>query len=183
MGEPLRIPPPPPPPTARALHLVPAPETAPPPPAPSSPQPETRPPSGRQPDASQPVAPESSPLPAAPGATPERLATRRLERELAEMQEEVEALQEMLQELPAIFERTFRGRMEKILRQQAQLEGDNQVLRQRLLAIAPGAELEPPALRPRGLLPASVRRPVVAEAEALSDGELTTGGWEAPTHR
>jgi hypothetical protein len=102
------------------------------------------------------------------------------------MREEVEALQEMLQELPSIFERTFRGRMEKLLHQQAMLEGDNRALRQRLLALAPGAEIDPLPPRPRGLLPPSVRLPVNGEPEppaAFSDGEPTRGELEGPRHR
>jgi hypothetical protein len=146
--EPLRIPPPPPPAPAAAPRALHL-----------VPEPEAVPPP-----------PPAPPLDQGHGTT------RRLERELAEMQEEVAALQELLEELPTIFERTFRGRMDRLLRQQAQLEGDNRALRQRLLAIAPGAEFDPPPLRPRGLLPASVRRPVLSDAEPFSGDGPTTGG-------
>jgi hypothetical protein len=83
--------------------------------------------------------------------------TRRLERELADVEEEVVALQEMLQELPTIFERKFQARLQQLLDHQHSLEGENRVLRKRLLAIAPGAENDPLPLRPRGLLPPAIR--------------------------
>jgi TolA-binding protein len=116
-------------------------------------------------------------------------ATRRLERELADLEEEVAALQGMLQELPTIFERKFQGRLQQLLDQQHSLEGENQALRKRLLAIAPGAENDPLPLRPRGLLPPAIRAALKQRAEAgdrngsLSDAELTRAGSANPTHR
>ena len=187
--EPLRIPPPPPPrPAERKLHLVPPPQTL-------------------EPSAESPVA-----APTGAAAQPERLsveaptptsgnrtagdadpslavATRRLERELAEVQEEVEALQEMLQELPTIFERKFRQGLSKVLDQQHRLEADNNGLRRKLLAIAPGIDLDSLPLRPHGLLPPALRtalklRQQEALETAFSGGaEPTTAGSEDPTHR
>jgi len=97
----------------------------------------------------------------APSATnpepPLTSTTRRLERELANIEEEVVALQEMLQELPTIFERKFQARLQQLLDHQHSLEWENRALRKRLLAIAPGAENDPLPLRPRGLLPPAIR--------------------------
>jgi hypothetical protein len=116
-------------------------------------------------------------------------ATRRLERELADVEEEVTALQEMLQELPTIFERKFLGRLQQLLDHQHSLEGENHALRKHLLAIAPGAENDPLPLRPRGLLPPAIRAALKQRAEAgdrsgnLSDAEPTRAGSADPTHR
>ena len=93
-------------------------------------------------------------------------ANRRLERELADIQEEVAALQEMLQELPTIFERKFQGRLQQVLDHQHSLEGENRALRRRLVAIAPGSENDPLPLRPRGLLPPAIRTTLKRRAEA-----------------
>lgn len=80
-------------------------------------------------------------------------ANRLLERELAEVDEEVAALQELLEEIPSIFERKFQQRLDRVLEEQRQLETENRQLWSRLRALAPGAEitLQPP----RGLLPPS----------------------------
>jgi len=79
-------------------------------------------------------------------------ANRLLERELAEVQEEVGALEELLEELPAIFERKFQQRLVAVLEERRRLEIDNHALRSRLRALAPGAA-EVALERPRGLLP------------------------------
>ncbi|MEI6616737.1 MAG: hypothetical protein WCL59_09195, partial [Cyanobium sp. ELA507] len=117
------------------------------------------------------------------------VATRRLERQLAEVQEEVEGLQEMLQDLPTIFERKFRQGLSKVIDQQHRLEADNNGLRRKLLAIAPGIDLDSLPLRPHGLLPPALRtalklRQQEALETAFSGGaEPTTAGSEDPTHR
>lgn len=80
-------------------------------------------------------------------------ANRLLELELAEVQEEVEALQELLEELPAIFERKFQQRLTRVLQERRQLEADNRSLRSHLRSLAPGRELEVGSQRPHGLLP------------------------------
>jgi hypothetical protein len=118
-----------------------------------------------------------------------QVSTLRLRRELVEVQEEVAALQEMLQELPSIFERKFQQRLRKVVDQQRLLETNNSSLRRRLLALAPGGEPEALPLRPHGLLPPSVRTALklrqqeAIEAPLLSGAEPTTGGSADPTHR
>ena len=175
-GQPLRIPPPPPQSLGRPLHLVLLEE--------SEPVAAT----GGSGDPQRPVAVTGTASARSP-EPPLPSATRRLERELADLEGEVAALQEMLQELPTIFERKFQGRLQQLLDQQHRLEGENQTLRKRLLAIAPGAENEPLPLRPRGLLPPAIRAALKQRAEAgdrsgsLSDAELTRAGSADPTHR
>lgn len=180
-AQPLRIPPPPPPCSAqRALHLVRSPsETA-----------EAGAEAAAAPaDALPPVA-LPTPQPLTPqGDAALEVATRRLRRELAEVQEEVAALQEMLQELPSIFERKFQQRLSKVVDQQRLLEANNSSLRRRLLALAPGGDPEALPLRPHGLLPPSVRTALklrqqeAIEEPLLSGAEPTTGGSADPTHR
>ena len=82
------------------------------------------------------------------------LTVQRLEMELAACRDEAAALHEMLEDLPEIFERKFRQRLQSILEQQQQLLADNQALRERLHSLAPGA----PAVETRPsrlLLPSS----------------------------
>jgi len=116
-------------------------------------------------------------------------ANRRLERELADIQEEVAALQEMLQELPTIFERKFQGRLQQVLDHQHSLEGENRALRKRLLAIAPGSENDPLPMRPRGLLPPAMRTTLKQRVEAadrsgdLSGAEPTRAGSADPRRK
>lgn len=80
-------------------------------------------------------------------------ANRLLEQELAETQEEVEALQELLEELPGIFERKFRQRLARVLQERRQLEASNRDLWTRLRALSPAGEPEITLQRPHGLLP------------------------------
>ena len=176
-GQPLRIPPPPPRSLGRPLHLVPLPGT------------EPLAATGGGGDPQRPAAATGT----APSATspepPLASTTRRLERELADVEEEVAALQEMLQELPTIFERKFKARLHQLLDHQHSLEGENHALRKRLLAIAPGAENEPLPLRPWGLLPPAIRAALKHRAEAgessgdLSDAEPTRAGSADPRRR
>ena len=176
-GQPLRIPPPPPRSLGRPLHLVPLPES------------ESVAATSGGGDPQRPAAVSGT----APSATnpepPLASATRRLERELADVEEEVAALQEMLQELPTIFERKFQARLQQLLDHQHSLEGENRGLRKRLLAIAPGAENDPLPLRPRGLLPPAIRTALKHRAEAgdgssdLSDAEPTRAGSADPRRR
>ena len=187
--EPLRIPPPPPPrPAERKLHLVPPPQTL----EPSAESPVAAPASAAaqpEPLSVEAPTPTSGNRTAAEADPSLAVATRRLERELAEVQEEVEALQEMLQELPTIFERKFRQGLSKVLDQQHRLEADNNGLRRKLLTIAPGIDLDSLPLRPHGLLPPALRRALkLRQQEALEPifsggAELTTAGSEDPTHR
>ena len=176
-GQPLRIPPPPPQSLGRPLHLVPLGESE---------------PVAATSGGGDPQRPASVAGTSASATSPEpplASATRRLERELADVEEEVTALQEMLQELPTIFERKFLGRLQQLLDHQHSLEGENHALRKHLLAIAPGAENDPLPLRPRGLLPPAIRAALKQRAEAgdrsgsLSDAEPTRAGSADPTHR
>ncbi len=80
-------------------------------------------------------------------------ANRLLEQELAQMHEEVAALQELLEELPGIFESKFQQRLSRVLEERQRLEADNRTLWGRLRALAPAAEAEIPLRRPHGLLP------------------------------
>lgn len=89
--------------------------------------------------------PPPPPPPFAPGPAPEgssALALRsarelELERELEAARAEVQALHEMLEDLPEIFERKFRQRVQGLVGEQQRLLADNQVLRDRLYALTP----------------------------------------------
>lgn len=94
---------------------------------------------------------------------------RQLEQELAAARDEASALHEMLEDLPEIFERKFRQRLQGVMEQQQRLLADNQSLRDRLYALQPAApESEGAVLR---LLPpasssepeAEVSRPPLRE--------------------
>lgn len=182
-GQPLRIPPPPPQSLGRPLHLALLEESE---PVAASGGGSG---GGGGGDPQRPVAVTGTAASATSPEPPLSSATRRLERELADLEGELAALQEMLQELPTIFERKFLGRLQQLLDHQHRLEGENQALRIRLLAIAPGAENEPLPLRPRGLLPPAIRAALKQRAEAgdrsgsLSDAEPTRAGSANPTHR
>ena len=60
-----------------------------------------------------------------------------LERELEAARAEVQALHEMLEDLPEIFERKFRQRVHGLVDEQQRLLADNQLLRDRLYALTP----------------------------------------------
>jgi len=96
-------------------------------------------------------APASPPPP--PGE--DALRIRQLEQELSEarnqaeaLQDEAEALHQMLEDLPEIFERKFRQRLQAVLEHQQHLIADNQALRDRLFALGPAAPVERPQLPP-----------------------------------
>jgi hypothetical protein len=61
----------------------------------------------------------------------------RLELELEAARAEVAALHEMLEDLPEIFERKFRQRVQGLLDEQQRLLRDNQMLRERLYTLTP----------------------------------------------
>jgi len=91
---------------------------------------------------------------AAAQASLDALTVQRLELELAAARDEATALHEMLEDLPEIFERKFRQRLQSILEQQQRLLADNQSLREQLYSLAPaapGVETRPSRL----LLPSS----------------------------
>ena len=60
-----------------------------------------------------------------------------LERELEAARAEVQALHEMLEDLPEIFERKFRQRVHGLVDEQQRLLADNQLLRDRLYSLTP----------------------------------------------
>jgi hypothetical protein len=78
----------------------------------------------------------------------------RLQLELEAARDEVEALHQMLEDLPEIFERKFRERQRAFLDHHEHLLADNRALRDRLYALTPAT---PPA--PASLPPAQSRRP------------------------
>ncbi|MFM7648170.1 MAG: hypothetical protein ACKO50_08905 [Cyanobium sp.] len=98
--------------------------------------------------------PEDLPLQDEPASPPpsssgeEALRIRRLEQELAAARDESEALHQMLEDLPEIFERKFRQRLQAVLEHQQHLLADNQTLRDRLFALGPAAPVERPRLPP-----------------------------------
>lgn len=87
---------------------------------------------------------ESAPQASAGAAAAAALAraNRLLEAELDEVLEELGALQELLEELPAIFEGKFQQRLNRVLQERRQLEGENLTLWSRLRALAPGVDPE-----------------------------------------
>jgi uncharacterized protein YhaN len=83
-----------------------------------------------------------------------------LEQELAKTREELQAMQALLEDLPALFEDKFRQRLQPMLEQQQRLLEDNADLRHHLLQLQPGAE---PA-RQRYLMPRQEDRPRMRQA-------------------
>ena len=89
------------------------------------------------------VTPPPPPFPAGPPPeTSSALAVRsarelELERELEAARAEAQALHEMLEDLPEIFERKFRQRVQGLVGEQQRLLADNQMLRDRLYALTP----------------------------------------------
>ena len=67
--------------------------------------------------------------------------------ELESSQAEVAALHEMLADLPEIFERKFRQRVQGLVEDQQRLLNENQILRDRLYALTPATPTAPQALR------------------------------------
>lgn len=86
-------------------------------------------------------------------ATTDTARIERLEQELAAAHEEATALHEMLEDLPEIFERKFRQRLEAILERERLLLADNRLLRQQLYALLPAAS--EPGASTTPLLPAA----------------------------
>jgi hypothetical protein len=73
-----------------------------------------------------------------------------LEQELAKTREELQAMQALLEELPALFEDKFRQRLQPMLEQQQRLLDDNANLRQHLLQLQPTRDSgRQPVLMPR----------------------------------
>jgi len=63
-----------------------------------------------------------------------------LEQELAKTREELQAMQALLEELPALFEDKFRQGLQPMLEQQQRLLEDNANLRQHLLQLQPARD-------------------------------------------
>lgn len=89
---------------------------------------------------------EPEPPSAAPEDQTQRIAG--LERELDASRDETEALHQMLEDLPEIFERKFRQRLQPVLEHQQRLIAENQTLREGLLALSAARTAEPPQLPP-----------------------------------
>ena len=84
-------------------------------------------------------------------------AVVRLERELMDVEAEVLALQELLNELPSIYETKFVARLALLRKEQQDLERDNRALRRHLLVLAPERAGHPLPVQPRGLLAPAIR--------------------------
>jgi hypothetical protein len=69
--------------------------------------------------------------------------------ELAAARDEAEALHQMLEDLPEIFERKFSQRLQSVMEQQSHLLADNQALRERFYALGPSDQESGRAARPR----------------------------------
>lgn len=93
-------------------------------------------------------APREMPLPPARAAELAlSLADRqRLNTELEAAHAENRAMRELLEDLPEIFERKFRQRVQDLIAERQRLLNDNQLLRDRLYAITPATPTAPRAL-------------------------------------
>jgi hypothetical protein len=100
-----------------------------------------------QPPASQAPAPSPS-LPRLPVQEDAQQKIHQLELELEATRDEVEALHQMLEDLPEIFERKFRQRQKAFLDHHEHLLADNRALRERLYALGPATPAAPAALPP-----------------------------------
>jgi vacuolar-type H+-ATPase subunit I/STV1 len=83
-----------------------------------------------------------------------------LEQELAKTREELQAMQTLLEELPALFEDKFRQRLQPMLEQQQRLLEDNATLRQHLLQLQPAQDSNRRPL----LMPRRQKRPRMRQA-------------------
>ena len=119
-------------------------------------------------DVSRPLGSSPPPPPPPPQrlwdeASQQRARVQQLEQELAVARDEASALHEMLEDLPEIFERKFRQRLQGVMEQQQRLLADNQALRDRLYALQPAGS-EAAGLGMRLLPPASGPDPDDSEA-------------------
>ena len=101
-----------------------------------------------------PVSPVASRSLGAPSAE----LTSDLDSELQAAREELHALHELLEQLPAIFERKFQQRLQVALRDQRRLLGENQALRHQLAGVLPPGPLPVGQASPRLLLPPALER-------------------------
>lgn len=84
--------------------------------------------------------------------------TSDLDSELQAAREELHALHELLEELPAIFESKFQHRLKAALQDQRRLLGENQELHRSLAALPPGSTIPVAKPSPRLLLPPALER-------------------------
>jgi hypothetical protein len=96
---------------------------------------------------------------------------------LQDTRRRIAALEALLDELPELFERRFRQRLQPLLDQQQQLLRDNADLRQRLLLSSGNRGLG----RRLRLLPRPVLQPV--RPDPADAGALPTAVSAGPTHR
>jgi hypothetical protein len=82
---------------------------------------------------------------------------QRLEQELEAARDEINALHQMLEDLPEIFERKFRQRQRAFLDHHEHLLADNKALRERLYSLPPSQQDSPPLTRPA--LPGTMQSP------------------------
>ena len=111
------------------------------------------------------VSPNDEQREAAPAALPLQSlgltrpsVTSDLDSELQAAREELHALHELLEELPAIFESKFQQHLKAALQDQRRLLGENQELRRSLAALPPGSTIPVPNPSPRLLLPPALER-------------------------
>lgn len=95
----------------------------------------------------------SAPEPPPPTLEEQALRIDQLEQELEASRDETQALHQMLEDLPEIFERKFRQRLQPVLEHQQRLIAENQKLREGLLALAASRPVEPPQLAPAPATP------------------------------
>lgn len=148
---------------------------APPPPPPLASPSLSRAPLPAVPASLNPAPPTSQKPPAAIElAHPLAVRDRSLELELEAARAEVAALHEMLEDLPEIFERKFRQRVQGLVEEQQRLLHDNQLLRERLYALTPATPTARIAPQRVGL-----RRTVREVLGSLRSGR--SGPAQAPT--
>jgi hypothetical protein len=118
---------------------------------------------------------EGHPLPASPPSQlqPPSPALRRLQQDLEAARAEARSLRDILEELPAILERKFQQRLRTLLGEHQQLEQDNALLRQHLLAVqgAQGTHGD----RLPVLAPAPTPSRPEPEQDEWADGPITAG--------
>ena len=87
------------------------------------------------------IAASASPEAAQPEPPPNNgqllVALATAERQLAEAKNQIAQLESLMEELPAIFERKFKQRLEPVLERQEQLLSDNRDLQQQIRRLAP----------------------------------------------
>jgi hypothetical protein len=102
-----------------------------------------------------------------------------LELELEAARAEIDALHEMLEDLPEIFERKFRQRVQGLVEDQQRLLSDNQLLRDRLYALTPATPTAPALL---AAAPPPSRAPGLRQSlrEALRSLRRRSGAQPTP---